>query len=81
MFMFIWSSFFLTGVMSDLETTKSEDVRQCALCQQYGDSAPCVSSAVLQCSYCKGCKLIHIFIINKSADYFFSLAFLKLLKR
>ncbi|XP_044028577.1 histone-lysine N-methyltransferase 2B isoform X2 [Siniperca chuatsi] len=28
------------GVMSDLETTKTEDVRQCALCQQYGDSAP-----------------------------------------
>ncbi|XP_070702123.1 histone-lysine N-methyltransferase 2B isoform X2 [Pempheris klunzingeri] len=28
------------GVMSDLETTKTEDMRQCALCQQYGDSAP-----------------------------------------
>ncbi|XP_026202752.1 histone-lysine N-methyltransferase 2B isoform X2 [Anabas testudineus] len=27
-------------VRSDLETTKTEDMRQCALCQQYGDSAP-----------------------------------------
>ncbi len=44
--MFIWSSVFLTGVMSDLETTKTEDVRQCALCQYQGDSAPSVSLAV-----------------------------------
>ncbi|XP_067468836.1 histone-lysine N-methyltransferase 2B isoform X2 [Thunnus thynnus] len=28
------------GVTSDLETTKTEDARQCALCQQCGDSAP-----------------------------------------
>ncbi|XP_040910067.1 histone-lysine N-methyltransferase 2B isoform X2 [Toxotes jaculatrix] len=28
------------GVKDDLETTKSEDMRQCALCQQYGDSSP-----------------------------------------
>ncbi|XP_026155382.1 histone-lysine N-methyltransferase 2A isoform X2 [Mastacembelus armatus] len=28
------------GVKNDLETTQTEDVRQCALCQQYGDSAP-----------------------------------------
>ncbi|XP_070777460.1 histone-lysine N-methyltransferase 2B [Enoplosus armatus] len=28
------------GVMSDLETTKTEDARQCAMCQQYGDSTP-----------------------------------------
>ncbi|XP_059205584.1 histone-lysine N-methyltransferase 2B isoform X2 [Centropristis striata] len=27
-------------VKSDLETSMTEDVRQCALCQQYGDSAP-----------------------------------------
>lgn len=38
---------FLIGVMSDLETTKTEDVRQCALCQQCGDSAPSVSLTVL----------------------------------
>lgn len=38
---FIWSSFSLTGHRtSDLET---EDSRQCALCQQYGDSVPSVS--------------------------------------
>ncbi|XP_028452773.1 histone-lysine N-methyltransferase 2B isoform X2 [Perca flavescens] len=28
------------GVKRDLESTKTEDVRQCALCQQYGDYAP-----------------------------------------
>ncbi|XP_023265563.1 histone-lysine N-methyltransferase 2B-like isoform X3 [Seriola lalandi dorsalis] len=28
------------GVKDDQETTKSKDMRQCALCQQYGDSAP-----------------------------------------
>ncbi|KAM9340231.1 histone-lysine N-methyltransferase 2B [Symphorus nematophorus] len=28
------------GVKNEMETTKTEDVRQCALCQQYGDSAP-----------------------------------------
>ncbi|XP_071357345.1 histone-lysine N-methyltransferase 2B isoform X2 [Trachinotus anak] len=28
------------GVKGDWETTKSEDMRQCALCQQYGDSTP-----------------------------------------
>ncbi|XP_073338890.1 histone-lysine N-methyltransferase 2B isoform X2 [Pagrus major] len=28
------------GVTSDLETTKTKDMRQCTLCQQYGDSAP-----------------------------------------
>lgn len=28
------------------ETTKTEDMRQCTLCQQYGDSAPFVSLAV-----------------------------------
>ncbi|XP_022602875.1 histone-lysine N-methyltransferase 2B-like [Seriola dumerili] len=28
------------GVKDDLEATKSKDMRQCALCQQYGDSAP-----------------------------------------
>lgn len=40
----IWC-FLLTDVRSDLETTKTEDMRQCALCQQYGDSAPSVSFA------------------------------------
>ncbi|KAM9838222.1 histone-lysine N-methyltransferase 2B [Aulostomus maculatus] len=29
-----------SGVMSDHETSITEDLRQCALCQQYGDSAP-----------------------------------------
>ncbi|KAG7240990.1 hypothetical protein INR49_026168 [Caranx melampygus] len=28
------------GVKDNLENTKSKDLRQCALCQQYGDSAP-----------------------------------------
>ncbi|XP_068603162.1 histone-lysine N-methyltransferase 2B [Brachionichthys hirsutus] len=28
------------GVMSDLDANKSEDVRQCSLCQHLGDSAP-----------------------------------------
>lgn len=28
------------GVMTDKESNMAEDVRQCALCQQYGDSAP-----------------------------------------
>ncbi|XP_036948392.1 histone-lysine N-methyltransferase 2B isoform X2 [Acanthopagrus latus] len=28
------------GVTRDLETTKTNDMRQCTLCQQYGDSAP-----------------------------------------
>lgn len=58
-----------------METTKTEDVRQCALCQQYGDSAPCVSSAVVWCSDSEGRKLINIFMINESPDYFFSLSF------
>ncbi|CAK6949284.1 histone-lysine N-methyltransferase 2B isoform X2 [Scomber scombrus] len=35
------------GVKSDLETTKTEDVRQCALCQQYGDSAPSEAGRLL----------------------------------
>ncbi|XP_029369694.1 histone-lysine N-methyltransferase 2B isoform X2 [Echeneis naucrates] len=28
------------GGKKDMETTRREDIRQCALCQQYGDSAP-----------------------------------------
>ncbi|XP_051245478.1 histone-lysine N-methyltransferase 2B isoform X2 [Dicentrarchus labrax] len=35
------------GVMSDVETTKAEDMRQCALCQQYGDYAPCDAGRLL----------------------------------
>lgn len=41
-YIFIWC-FLFTDVRSDLETTKTEDMRQCALCQQYGDLAPIVS--------------------------------------
>lgn len=48
--------------MSALETTKTEDMRQCTLCQQYGDSAPRVSLTVLH--------LMNIFIINEFADCF-----------
>ncbi|XP_076610278.1 histone-lysine N-methyltransferase 2B isoform X2 [Chaetodon auriga] len=35
------------GVMSDLHTPKTEDARQCALCQRYGDSAPCDAGRLL----------------------------------
>lgn len=49
MFVFILFSFILKGEMSHPETTKTEDVRQCALCQQYGDSATSVSKNVLLC--------------------------------
>ncbi|XP_032391321.1 histone-lysine N-methyltransferase 2B isoform X2 [Etheostoma spectabile] len=35
------------GVKRDLESTKTEDVRQCALCQQYGDYAPRDSGRLL----------------------------------
>uniref|UniRef100_A0A8C4F679 [histone H3]-lysine(4) N-methyltransferase n=1 Tax=Dicentrarchus labrax TaxID=13489 RepID=A0A8C4F679_DICLA len=31
----------------DVETTKAEDMRQCALCQQYGDYAPCDAGRLL----------------------------------
>lgn len=34
---------FFTGELSALETTKTDDMRQCTLCQQYGDSVPQVS--------------------------------------
>ncbi|XP_068189928.1 histone-lysine N-methyltransferase 2B isoform X2 [Antennarius striatus] len=33
-------AFYSHGVMSDLEANKSEDMRQCSLCQHFGDSAP-----------------------------------------
>ncbi|XP_034747519.1 histone-lysine N-methyltransferase 2B isoform X2 [Etheostoma cragini] len=35
------------GVKRDLERTKTEDMRQCALCQQYGDYAPRDSGRLL----------------------------------
>ncbi|XP_039977815.1 histone-lysine N-methyltransferase 2B [Xiphias gladius] len=35
------------GVKGDLETTKGEDMRQCALCQQYEDSAPSEAGRLL----------------------------------
>ncbi|XP_035536779.1 histone-lysine N-methyltransferase 2B isoform X3 [Morone saxatilis] len=35
------------GVMRDVETTKTEDMRQCAMCQQYGDYAPCDAGRLL----------------------------------
>uniref|UniRef100_UPI0037E73F0E histone-lysine N-methyltransferase 2B isoform X2 n=1 Tax=Semicossyphus pulcher TaxID=241346 RepID=UPI0037E73F0E len=35
------------GGINDLETTKTEDMRQCALCQQYGDSAPSEAGRLL----------------------------------
>jgi len=36
-----------SGVKSDQQTTKTEDMRQCALCQQNGDYAPKVNFTVL----------------------------------
>ena len=39
--------FFLTGVMN----TKTQDRRQCTLCQQYGDYAPNVSLFEVATSY------------------------------
>lgn len=42
----MWCSLF-TEIRCDLEAAKTEDTRQCTLCQQYGDSAPSVSLAAL----------------------------------
>ncbi|XP_060916184.1 histone-lysine N-methyltransferase 2B isoform X1 [Labrus mixtus] len=38
---------FKHGAISDLETSKTEDMRQCSLCQQYGDAAPCDAGRLL----------------------------------
>ncbi|XP_034560328.1 histone-lysine N-methyltransferase 2B isoform X2 [Notolabrus celidotus] len=35
------------GELSNQETSKIEDIRQCALCQQYADSAPCDAGRLL----------------------------------
>lgn len=53
-----FAPFFLAGVMNALETSKTEDMRQCTLCQQYGDSAPRVSSmtAGFTNTRCVSCK-------------------------
>ncbi len=59
MYMLIWSSIFLTGEMSHQEKSKSKDLRQCTLCQQYGDCAPTVSVTVLSQIVLSVCMKVH----------------------
>lgn len=51
---------FFKGESGAYETTKTDDMRQCTLCQQYGDSAPQVCEhASLKISFSKKKNLFH----------------------